>query len=670
MISAAVENRKGALELEGLLKDIRESTFGRIDTIEIFEQGNKHAGTKAVFRGLDGGRKVILTVIKKPGNHVAERIVGAGYGLENEVNVAREFGVDEAIENHLAVNYESIRTGNNELVAISPEIDAVCLADYVEKNKFGLNEFRNFFRQVISTQKFMKDKGIYHRDLSPYNLLVKKNGKLEAWTTDLGSACKIEKAKVETLQTRGARTVRDPRVFFKKNAEYGDSQEVYAIAQDMFVALNGKPAVKYDSKDIKRFNSQVHDAAIKSSIQNLPKWARKRYGKLIYKAIASDGNYTIEEFQKDFEKASRLGLLERIKEETSAKIAAAGLAGIIALSSFGSLGIHNLNKNNQTKLETAVTEASKYIVTSKFNNSELELVNNLIDLELNITDKESHKYLCEKDKKPEFLSLKPSQKLDIFPYPRERPIPNNFGLAFPFFKGRVYIEGYPATEFSTQSIFYDTSAYDDVGGPLLPWIDFEVPKEIPEGNYTFVMELYSHDKPDSPNHRSALENIKYEEPGKAISRKRIPVVIGNPRDKIHLHSLRLDYSEFIGLINLEKELWKYNPTMLVNKDISQDTVYKISIPEIEFEREVSFKEKYPSDRSFFSLGLPKPSDEIEKTLQIVARQDGKVVGYTFFPIRGKKIGEGVIWWEASPPDPNFSDRLIEYRKQIYSDSHN
>src|SRR4030042_3909813 len=239
----AVREKKGTQGLEDILDDIQVSTAGRISDIEIFEQGNRQAGTKAVFRGLDGGRHVVLTVMKKPVNNVAQRAVSAGYGLENEIRIARRFGVDEAIENHLAITYETFTTEGGEVVALSPEIKGDCLSDYVEKDKFDLKGFRSFFRQAVSSQVFMKSKGIYHRDLSPYNLLVKKNGTLEAWTTDFGSACEIEQARVETLATRGARTVRDPRVT-KEGSVYSDAQEVYAVAQDMLVALNGKPAVK------------------------------------------------------------------------------------------------------------------------------------------------------------------------------------------------------------------------------------------------------------------------------------------------------------------------------------------------------------------------------------------------------------------------------------------
>jgi serine/threonine protein kinase len=677
MIRAIAETEESQ-ELNEILNHLRKEA-SRYSDIQICEKSNKNAGTKACFVGKDGKRDVMFTTEKKPKNQIARHVRDNGYGLINEIGIAREFGLEEAIENHLAVHFDSFESNRN-LVAVAPKIDAIPLKEYVKEGEFSFKEFSGFFRQAISTQRFLKNKGIYHGDFSPYNLLVKQNGKLEAWVTDLGSASKINEANLRSAHTLGARTIEDPNLFFRKGSRYNDSSEIYALAQNMLVALNGEPAVKYDHINGRgesfegenliengKWNEEKHNKAIKSAIKKLPRWARKRYGKMVYKAMASSGNYnTLEEFQVDFEKASKLSLLTRLRTETSAKLAAGGLAAVLALAG---TGIPMLQEHYSKNLEAAVAEASKYVVATKFNGSELQLVNNLLDLELSIWSREEHpRVLYSKEKKPDYISLSRGQLVSVSTAPQEKPRPEGNGLAMPHFKGKLYIEGYPGEKFFTDSIMPDPSKYEDFG-PNLAYFDFKVPDDIPDGNYTLVAELYAQDKPNPPNHYDALERIKYEDPGKAINRKRIPIVIGNPRDKLHWESLRLDYSTFIDFANMEKEPLESNPNLMGSKRIGPNITYEFSIPEIGFKGSEYVENHGLGSHHSPKIRIPSPKDTIEKTLQLVVKQEDRVLGYTFIPIRGNDIARdgSFYWWEVCPPGPEFSDKLIKYREAIYQE---
>lgn len=683
MIKSAVTKLDNPTEIENLLQLVKEALpSDKYSNIQVSEQENEEAGTRACFKGYWGGgnRPVFIRVDKTPRTENGRKHVQRGYNTAHEVGISSGMGLEEALENHLIVPFDFHRD-NGFTISVAPKIEgAVSIKRY--KNKFNFQNFAKFFSQILSSAVFFRKKGFYHRDYSPFNLLVRENGDLEAWITDFANACEISEVREDYIPTAGARTIRHPRLSFAKiPSKYNDDCEVYALAHNMLIALNGEAAVEYDylngtGKNIstteslvdinKNWLTEKHDEAIKQAIKKLPKWAKKRYGRLIYKAMAINKSYdSLLDFEKGFKKASRPSLLTKLKTETSGKIAAATLTAAIPLMIAGGTA---LNKRYTKNLETAVTEASKYVVSTDFNGSKLELVNNLLNFDISIIDKENHDFIYDEKKKPEYLSLKPGQLLTIITRPQEKPRPGNIGLAFPFFKGKIYIEGYLAKEFQTDTIISDPSKYDDFG-PNLAYFDFKVPEDILDGNYTLVAELYSQDKPNPPNHSNALDNIKYEKSGKSINRKRIPVVIGNPRDKIHVDHLRLDFSEFIGFKNLEKEPYRNDPNLIDNKAIGPNVTYEFSIPELGFKKSMYVENHGLQSSHYPRIPLPSPKDSRERTLQLVVKSKDGILGYTFFPIRGDDIGgDGKFyWWESCPTDPNFSDKLVDYRKKIYQE---
>ena len=48
----------------------------------------------------------------------------------------------------------------------------------------SVNDFKSLFTQVIGGSRFFKEKGLYHRDISPQNIILSKNGKLTAKIVD------------------------------------------------------------------------------------------------------------------------------------------------------------------------------------------------------------------------------------------------------------------------------------------------------------------------------------------------------------------------------------------------------------------------------------------------------------------------------------------------------
>jgi len=507
-IDTSVADTASRTEENELLERVQEILpEGKYNSLRVCNIENSEAGTRACFRANWNGRSVFLKVDKTPRTKNANRHFGRGYNTAHEIEISSLFQIDEALSHNISPVIEHIKKDG---LVVSVELDfegSQSLKRYRQgnvqdnsTNESGdskdnlpnIKDFRDIFsKAIIAVDYATNEKGIHHRDMSPYNILVRKNEHgLEVRVTDWTNAIKVGETHDSVIATAGARIIRDPLL----NGKFNEKNEVYALAHNALMYLTGEPAVEYDPDNF-NFNPEIHNEKIKAALAKTPRWAKK-HRKVLWKALCSDEKQrynSISKFEKAFLKASKPGVLERLKNPKFLTGVACGLVGLGAIAI---TGINALQEHNAKNLETAVAEASRYKIASQFDGSNLEIVSNLLDLKISVQDKETGEFLCGEDKKPDYLSLRPGQKLSIIPHPRQKPRPDGSHLSMPSFKGRVYIEGYPGKEFTTDSLISDPSAYDDFGGPFLPWIDFEVPKEMQEGNYCLVMELDPQDKQD------------------------------------------------------------------------------------------------------------------------------------------------------------------------------
>jgi hypothetical protein len=150
-----------------------------------------------------------------------------------------------------------------------------------------------------------------------------------------------------------------------------------------------------------------------------------------------------------------------------------------------------------------------------------------------------------------------------------------------------------------------------------------------------------------------LDAISFPAPGTVINRKRIPVVIGNPASKANVDSVTFSYTEMATVSPLEQPYGK----------IDKEDSVEFSVLGTGFRKE--FDSKHNSSSICEILNLPKPAIEGETTLQVIFKHNGKPAGCTYFPIKGKKIGKDTVWYELANPTQDFSDKIIQYRKQLY-----
>ena len=158
---------------------------------------------------------------------------------------------------------------------------------YSEEIVPNKEDFKNIFKKVIVAADYATNViGVHNRDINPCNVLVRKNGQgLEVRVTDWTNAIKRDTPHDGSLSTAGARIVRDPLLgknFIEKN-------EIYSIAHNALIYLNGESAVEYDP-DKPDFHSDIHDKRIKGALKKTPRWAKK-YRDILWRALCSDENF-------------------------------------------------------------------------------------------------------------------------------------------------------------------------------------------------------------------------------------------------------------------------------------------------------------------------------------------------------------------------------------------
>ena len=214
----------------------------------------------------------------------------------------------------------------------------------------------------------------------------------------------------------------------------------------------------------------------------------------------------------------------------------------------------------------------------------------------------------------------------------------------------------------------ETSEYGSQRGQGAAFPRIKIPEDVPNGTYILAVELYQPSEEAIKN--KVVSNLKFNHPEKMLSRRRIPIVIGNPEKTLDVSYINFqsDYGYDIGLRNLDE-----SPLVLGSSDSTKGLTLEYRVPEEDFVRTVDGKD------AFFSRGfvlpdarpeLPGFSTEV-RTLEVRARDTmGNNIFYTAFPIQRvykytNTYGEQVYEWNFGLSDKSFAEKLVEYRKRAY-----
>lgn len=151
---------------------------------------------------------------------------------------------------------------NEEKYEYTMELMDFSLEKYISMNNqsMTLQERKNIIIQLLRAYRYLHSKGIYHRDISPKNVLLKQyDDTLVVKLSDFGLV-KIVDSDLTSENTEFKGSLNDPALKTEGFANYGFLHEVYAITLLFVYIMTGKSNwAKISDPTIKAFMSKGTD---------------------------------------------------------------------------------------------------------------------------------------------------------------------------------------------------------------------------------------------------------------------------------------------------------------------------------------------------------------------------------------------------------------------------
>ncbi len=673
-MNAEERNLRGTVEEVHLMERLSAILPDKYKNIRLYE----HGGTRVCFIAEwgPGNEKRIIKIDKTPETPRGKRHTERGYVTAHDISVLARI---EDPEQHHITRFCDYYEVPDEGITISVEthFESESLEKIVNEKPLDIKEFETVFSHVLEAERYLIQVcGLFHRDLKPSNILVKRNGSIDTRVTDLANAGDIEKMDPSFQPTAGGNAVRDPFITpaltGDKEACYNIQSELYEIGTNMLFALTGKYHFEYDDeKGIGRSdfldgsildeNGKIiwkkYEEALENTLNAVPKKARK-YASLIRNCLTSNekGRYkSFAEIQKDFEKIkNRQGFASRLAKPLP--IAAAALTA--ALSIGGTVAyfmdwIPGLSRSAAEKMEK-----TPYVVDSGTEKTMLETSSNFIKLGISMScDVPGERYttFMYKDaivEKP--ARAMPGSRIWLALKANELPKPKGYYRGSGGYKGRAYIEGFKPVDFSITANAHNFDSSDLPRSIHIGSEDafIQIPEDAKPGVYTVVAEIYAPE--------GAIDgNMKFQNPGKVIARKRMPIIIGDVSTPF-LKILSITYTGHAYVENLSARKSHLSDEMPEVDNLT----YEVRIPEEGFSAMLS--SRFEPDKSGYhsTFSLPEGTSCEERTLQLIVRNEEGIAGMFFAPIKRAVVGgEASHLWEHALSEPDFAERIMKYRQE-------
>jgi serine/threonine protein kinase len=668
----------------GILNDVLphgEGSYNKYSGIDFFTEG----GTRRIYTASwgPGNKKVVIKVDKTPKSAHAKRHVSRGYTTERELQIVTN--IKDAEGNNIIpirdyyFSPELKGMGYSGFVTVEDFFPGQTLKELVTQHgPLGKQDFVEAFGDVVQAEKYLiNTEGILHRDPNTSNILIKKNGRTRASLIDLTNAARIDDLKDGVLPTSGSRYLVDPskiQGFTGQISHYDESSEARALVTDMYYAVTGEMPFRFDIDggeatnmsngenlldENGRIDQKKYQKGLESAISKIPK-TFKRFRKLFKKGLSLDSQKkyeSINDLASDFEKASKPTVMEELRSFSSRHqtlMPALAMAGIIGAMSLGGYTLDLYSRASRAEVRAEME--GKQHVNGEFRGRPAEVDANIIDVKPQVINKGDNSF-------PErtYVKVKPGDTLNIYVNSQSKSFKKvgRDKLGAPNLRSKAYIEGYEGNYFTIYSKPFDeTVMYEDQHGGYYNWPDIEVPKGISEGNHTLVIETYSGKNRTWPivdgnsTYDSGEKYFHYDEEGAIIDRKRVPLVVGNPKEKVDISFLKLDWMR--NMVNL-KDLGEGESATYYFTPKEARTVF--TIPELDT--------TWIGENSF-----PKCKDTSKLyTLQVEYKdKNDSSLGYTFFPIKSENVWGETYSWKHAYPDSTWSNTLVAYREAIEGDS--
>ncbi len=669
----------------GLIEAVSEAFGPNYSHIEAFEEG----GTRFVLRARWGPEGKAQRVIKvdKPSlaesSPRAQRHAASGCTTTNDI-MALVTLPDDAESHGLMrlLDYREVSfQGNTIAASVESYFESETLEKRIARGRLSRGEIRETFLPALEAERyFIASTGRVHRDPKPSNVLIglgKEKGKIRI--TDFANSALVTSLDTKMSPTAGSIQTTDWQLmsaFTGQPAQYTEQSEVYAWAMNILTAARGKPLFVFnpDKREAYHVDSgqslltsqgHVHRQSVDTFIEDeLITLASSLPGELhltLKNALSSDlskRHKRFADFVYDFKTRSRPDLVERI--QGSWKKLAVGVAAAAALTFGASVGVSSY-LNHQ---EARVRQAEIPLVVSDWDGVRPELKSNYFVFNVHgYNFKGEHgpngrllpQYMFPESNR---LQVRPGDDISFTLSGNQLPrkqTGHNPSLELP---GRAYIEGASldyAVSFEISPTETDTSTDLEFGFGYAQF-NMKVP-ELEEGVHTIALEVYSperNEKTPFSYNAEARSHIILPEAGQMIARKRVPLVVGDPKHQIDLSYLAAGlYEHCVSDLRTMEGI-----NSLGTLEYRPHITCTFSVPELGFEQ---------SKRAdgFDRIWLPQGAPTGPMTLQVLTRDGDRVIGYTAFPIQraaNSYSKEGS--WRLSVSDRSFGDNLPKYRKAL------
>lgn len=490
--------------------------------------------------------KRVVKADKLPEGNNAQFLADRNCGTRTELDILGKLDVEAAINHGISPLLDAY-IEKDLAISVEPFFgNSTTLRRYVEEHgPLDFKKAKKVFGRVVDGVKFLRNNGIYHRDLSPSNILLRgEKDSLEARITDLANAAPIDRVTEEIMPTAGGRLVRDPLLgtqFTGKPQVYTDQAEIYSLGMTMLYALTGKTPVEYDflAKKAKSpangksllddsglLIPENHNAVVAASIKTL-KGRSKTFSSLLERAltVTKENRYgSLEDFVRAFEIATADSLLDDIRRNGHliGIMGAIGAAGISL--TYGVIS----NRTIESRIELA--KAAQYQVYAEFDGTDRSVSNNAVKLDVRAFNGNSNiKPIPSYPQELSFVRARPGESVYVYGAIKSQALPEETAeiIGNTRYDGLVYIESVmpdESTSFHLNDLAqpnvissdegYGRGYYGSVSGSI------SIPHSLKPGTYSIAVEYYAPENEKLP--RREIVNFGRGAAQRSLGEKDVP----------------------------------------------------------------------------------------------------------------------------------------------------
>lgn len=259
------------------------------------------------------------------------------YGLIRFIDEARNMTKFNAHKN--IVNVYEYFEENNTAYIVMEFLDGCTLGEYMEKNdgKLSLDRGIEIILHICDALKDVHENGIIHRDISPDNIFMCKDGTIKL--IDFGAArFSSEEAKNFTIILKPGFA---PPEQYEQVSDQGPKTDIYAVGATLYYMLTG---VKPDESTNRKIKDILEEPIKLDS--SIPQYISDS----ILKAMAIEAHLrfeTVEEFEKSIKKEIKVTSLKKEKRKKKIK-RFVGIASLALIVTFVA-SVFFLNMEKQAK---------------------------------------------------------------------------------------------------------------------------------------------------------------------------------------------------------------------------------------------------------------------------------------------------------------------------------